>query len=289
MSENAIEIRDLRKSFSKFHLGPLDLTVPKGSIYGFVGPNGAGKTTTLDLLFGMGRRDGGSMNLIGMDAIENEVAVKQRVAYVSPDLNYQVWSKVKHVIKFIRGFYDRWDQAYCEELLRRFKIEQSDKIATLSFGNKIKLALVLALARRPELLVLDEPTVGLDALSKREVFSQLLTMIQDGKHTILISSHGLTDLERFTDHIGIINEGRMLLEGRTDELLATHQHIDFEIEGELPPGGHLVNQDRNRHRVITDEPENYTTALKQRGASHISAHPVNLEELFIGLVGENEE
>ena len=284
MSENAIEIRDLRKSFSTFHLGPLDLNVPKGAIYGFVGPNGAGKTTTLDLMFGMGRRDGGKISLLGLDSETDEIAMKQRVAYASPDLNYQVWSRVKHVIQFIRAFYDTWDQAYCYELLKRFKIADTDKITTLSFGNKIKLSLVMALARRPEIIVLDEPTVGLDALSKREVFAQLLALMKDGEHTVLISSHSLADLERFTDHIGVINEGSMILEGRTDELIGSYRHLDFDCAGELPDGGKLINREANRYRVLTDEPDSFKSALESRGASGITAHPVSLEELFIGLV-----
>ncbi|MBT5706071.1 MAG: ABC transporter ATP-binding protein [Verrucomicrobia bacterium] len=284
MSENAIEIRDLRKKFSKFQLGPLDLDVPKGAIYGFVGPNGAGKTTTLDLMFGMGRRDSGQISLLGLDSETDEVAVKQKVAYASPDLNYQVWSRVKHVIQFIRGFYQTWDQAYCTELLQRFKISETDKITALSFGNKIKLALVMALARRPEIIVLDEPTVGLDALSKREVFAQLLALMKDGEHTVLISSHSLSDLERFTDHIGVINDGKMILEGRTDELLASYRHLDFDYAGEIPKGGKIIHQDGTRYRILTDEPAPYEAALASRGASGITAHPVNLEELFIGLV-----
>ncbi len=287
MSQNAIEIKSLRKSFSKFHLGPLDLKVPTGAIYGFVGPNGAGKTTTLDLLFGMGRRDGGSMQLLGLDSESDEVAIKQRVAYVSPDLNYQVWNKVKHAIQFISGFYPTWDQAYCDDLLRRFKIDAGERITALSFGNKIKLSLVLALSRHPELLILDEPTVGLDALSKREVFSQLLTLMQDEQHTVLVSSHNLADLERFTDHVGIINEGQMILEGRTDEILASHQQFDFNLSGELPHGGRIVSQEGTRYRVITNDPSNYRQALESNRATQINQVALSLEELFVGLVEEN--
>lgn len=288
MKQNAIEIKDLRKSFPKFELGPLDLSVPAGAIYGFVGPNGAGKTTTLDLMFGMGRRDGGSMQLLGLDSEANEVEIKQRVAYVSPDLNYQVWNKVSHAIQFISGFYPSWDQAYCDELLRRFKIEASERITALSFGNKIKLALVLALARHPEMLILDEPTVGLDALSKREVFSQLLTMMQDEQHTVLVSSHNLADLERFTDHIGIIHDGRMLLEGRTDEILTSHQQFDFNLTGELPHGARIVSQEGTRYRVITSDSSNYRVALETQKATQINQTALSLEELFVGLVEDRQ-
>lgn len=194
---NAIEIRQLAKRFPQFQLGPLDMTVPADAIYGFIGPNGSGKTTTLDLMFGMGFRDSGSIRILGLDHRRDEVAVKQQTAYMSPELDYDSWGNVKRAVLFIRGFYDNWDQAYCDDLLARFQIEPTDKIASLSFGNKIKFSLVLALARRPKVIILDEPTVGIDALSKREFFAQLLSLMSDGGHTVLISSHSLADLERF--------------------------------------------------------------------------------------------
>ncbi len=286
MNEHAIEIRDLRKRFPKFDLGPINLSVPSGAIYGFVGPNGAGKTTTLDLMFGMGQRDSGRIELMGLDNDRDEVKVKERAAYVSPDLSYLVWGKVKHAIQFLRPYYPNWDQAYCDDLLKRFKIDSNDKITTLSFGNKVKLSLLLAMARRPEVLILDEPTVGLDAISKREVFSQLMSMIQDGEHTVLISSHGLGDLERMTDHLGFINNGQMILEGRTDEILDSYRHLDFTLSGSLPHGGVVVEQEGDRYRILTNDSAAFQTALATRGATSISEQPVTLEELFVALVEE---
>ncbi|MEI8038990.1 MAG: ABC transporter ATP-binding protein, partial [Verrucomicrobiota bacterium] len=207
-TDHAIQIRGLRKHYPGFDLGPLDLDVPRGSIFGFVGPNGAGKSTTIDLMFGMGRADAGAIRLLGLDAVADEVAVKTRAAYVGPELEYASWGKIGNAIRFVRGFYpESWDDAYCEQLLERFKLGSNDKIATLSFGSRTKLALVIALARRPELLVLDEPTTGLDAIAKRELFAALLDLVGDAAHTVLISSHNLTDLERFADHVAIINDG----------------------------------------------------------------------------------
>lgn len=284
MNQSAIEIKQLEKRFPKFHLGPLDLNVPSGAIYGLVGPNGAGKTTTLDLLFGMGSHDAGSMSLLGLNPDKNEVELKQRVAYVSPDLNYQIFARVDHAIRFLTPFYPSWDQDFCDELLKRFRIDPKDKIAALSFGNRIKLSLALAFARRPELLILDEPTVGLDAGSKREVFSQLLTLLKNGENTVVISSHSLSDLERFTDHLGVINEGKLILEGPTDSLLQEHRHLDFTLNGTLPHGGKVVSRDGTRFRVLSDDAEAYEKALVGLGANDINVSPVTLEDLFLGLV-----
>lgn len=281
---NAIEICQLVKRFSQFQLGPLDMTVPADAVYGFIGPNGSGKTTTLDLMFGLGFRDSGNIRILGLDHERDEVAVKQQTAYMSPELDYESWDKVKHVILFIRGFYDNWDQAYCDDLLVRFKIEPTAKIASLSFGSKVKLSLVLDLARRPKVIVLDEPTVGIDALSKRELFAQLLSLMNDDGHTVLISSHSLADLERFADHIGVIDEGRMILEGRIDKILESWRHVDFSLAGEPPPSARIVDRDGHRLRVLTNSANQYKQLLLSRDADHISVHPVTLEELLVGLV-----
>jgi len=179
MNSNAIEIRGLEKQFGRFKLGPLDLTVPRGAVYGLIGPNGAGKTTTLDLILGLGREDAGSIEVLGLDHRREEVAMKQQVGYASPEVQYQAWGKVSKLIRFVRGFYPSWDEAYCQKLLGALDIGADERIAGLSFGARIKLGLILALAWRPKLLILDEPTIGLDAISKQQIFSELLTAVQD--------------------------------------------------------------------------------------------------------------
>ncbi|HNT34120.1 MAG TPA: ABC transporter ATP-binding protein, partial [bacterium] len=200
--ESALEIRGLEKTFYTFHLGPLDLTVPVGAVYGLIGPNGAGKTTTIDLVVGLGRNDSGTIKVLGFDHIRDEVELKKRVGYVSPDLDFLAWRTVGALISFICAFYPEWDFDYCENLLARFHLLRDAKISELSLGERTKLALTLVLPRRPPLLLLDEPTIGLDAISKKEFFAEILKLVEDGHHSVLISSHGLSDIERFADHIG---------------------------------------------------------------------------------------
>src|SRR5580704_12659955 len=166
MNTNAIEIRNLVKNYPAFTLGPVDLTVPQGAIYGLIGPNGAGKTTAIDMLFGMGCNDAGTIRVLGLDHRADAVALKQRTAYVSPDLNFQIWGKVGKAIRFVRGFYPDWDEAYCAELMRAFNLEAGDKIATLSFGAKTKLGLLLALSRRPDVVEPEQPKTGLAGMSQ---------------------------------------------------------------------------------------------------------------------------
>jgi len=293
MNTNAIEIRNLVKNYPAFTLGPVDLTVPRGAIYGLIGPNGAGKTTALDMIFGMGRNDSGTIRVLGLDHRADEVAVKQRAAYVSPDLNFQVWGKVGKAIRFVRGFYPGWDDACCTTLMHAFHLDSGDKITTLSFGAKTKLSLLLALSRRPEILILDEPTTGLDAISKQQVFAELLKAVEDGERTVLISSHGLSDLERFTDHIGMIKNGKVLLEGRTDEIVDRFRLAEFfSTNGTTFPnraGLVILRRTENRWHALLDQNSDAHSWLQSHGATDLSLTRVTLEDLFVALAKEEDK
>ena len=287
MSENALEIRGLAKSFPSFTLGPIDLTVPMGAIYGFVGPNGAGKTTTLDLVFGLGVKDAGSITVLGLDHTRDEVAMKQRAGYVSPDLTYAPWSRVSKVIRFVKGFYPTWDDAYCSSLLADLHIATDERIQSLSFGARIKLSLVLALSWRPALLILDEPTTGLDAISKQQLFAQLLAAVQHEDRAVLISSHAITDLERFADHVGLIKDGKMIVEGATDEVVERYRLVDI-ASGEAPgverePGVLVQHRDPQRWRVLLDQRVTPIEKLEAGGRSLLADSALSLEELVVAL------
>ena len=283
---SALEIRGLRKSFGAFTLGPIDISVPEGAIYGLVGPNGAGKTTTIDLIFGMGAKDAGEIRVLGLDHLRDEVAVKQQVGYVSPDLSYSPWGKVGRVIQFIKGFYPTWDESYCQHLLNSLHVGRHERVMSLSFGARIKLSLILALSWRPKLLILDEPLVGIDAISKQDVFRELLAAVSDGDRSVLISSHGLPDIERFADHLGMIKNGRMIFEGATVDMIARHRIVDFIADQPTiaeRPGVFVQRQEANRWRVLLDLNHAPLEWLKQAGATQISETPVTLEELFVAM------
>jgi ABC-2 type transport system ATP-binding protein len=290
MNANAIEIRGLKKSFGHFQLGPLDLTVPRGAIYGLIGPNAAGKTTTLDLIMGMGDADAGSITVLGLDHRRDEVAMKRLVAYASPDVNYQAWGKIWKLIRFVRGFYPSWDESYCQQLLKNLQVSEDDAIAALSFGTRIKLGLILALSWHPKVIILDEPTAGLDAVSKKQLFTELLAAVQDEERTVIISSHCLSDLERFADNIGLIKNGQLLLDGPTSELMARFQLVDFvTINGAvfLPPEGFFVQKhESDRWQAMVDSRSSSLETLASRGARQISTTPVTLEDVFVALVGD---
>jgi len=289
---NALEIRGLVKKYPAFQLGPLELTVPRGAIYGLIGPNGSGKTTALDMIFGMGCNDAGTIRVLGLDHRADEVAFKRRAAYVGPDLNYQVWGKVGKAIRFVRGFYPKWDDDYCAHLMDAFHLRSGDHVVTLSFGAKTKLSLLLALARQPEIFILDEPMTGLDAVSKQQVFGELLKAIATGESTVLISSHGLSDIERFADHIGILREGHLLLEGRTDEILDRYRFAEFfSSNGATFQNGDgltILGREENRWRALVDQTRAGEAWLKAQGAEQVSLTRLTLEDLFVALFKEKE-
>lgn len=292
---NAIEIRGLTKRYPRFALGPLDLTVPSGAIYGLIGPNGAGKTTTIDLMFGMGRNDAGTIRVLGFDHRVETVQLKHHAAYASPELNFQIWGKIGKAIRFVRGFYPGWDDSYCTALMKAFHLGASDRIATLSSGAKTKLGLLLALARRPKVLVLDEPLSGLDAISKQQLFSELLKAVEDGQRTVLISSHDLSDLERFADHIGLLKNGRLLLEGGTDEVVDRYRLAEFftnngtNLQSPTPEGLIILKWNENRWRALLDQRSGAQDWLQRQGVHDLSLTRMTLEDLFVALFTEEED
>lgn len=267
------------------------MNVPTGGIYGFIGPNGAGKTTTIELIMGLAGSDGGTMQVFGLDPLREEVAVKRQIGYASPDIPYNSWSSVKDVVNFFRPFYDDWDDRYCLELMARFRLEQNAGPGTLSTGARTKLGLLLALSHRPTLLLLDEPMSGLDAVSKEAVFRELLEAVQDERRTVLISSHGLHDLERYADTIGILHKGTMLLEGSTAELIERFRMVDClpPIAAMPPPpipGTYFQRELTNHWNLLLDTTRTTAEELVAMGCTEIHETPVTLEQLFVALVKE---
>jgi ABC-2 type transport system ATP-binding protein len=292
MNAPAIEIRGLKKSFRNFSLGPLDLTVPAGAIYGLIGPNGSGKSTTLDLLFGMGGKDAGSMRAAGFDHERQEADMKRLVTYSSPATSFNAWGKVGRIIRFVQGFYPNWDAALCARLMEAFQLSANDKISLLSFGMTTRLSLLLALCPRPQVVVLDEPTTGLDPEARQILFNELLCHVQDENRTVLISSHQLADLERYTDHIGILHQGRMLCEGATADIVMRHRIVEYSLTGKAPPempGFYPRRSGAGRCLAVVDTTLHPATSLAARGLDLHSQIDVSLEEIFLAMTSKQKE
>jgi ABC-2 type transport system ATP-binding protein len=285
---DALALKDVTRRLGNFVLGPLSLEVPRGSVTALIGPNGAGKTTTLDLALGLGAPDGGGIEVLGLAMPADEVAIKRKVAYVNPDLNYQPWGRVGRALNFLRKFYPDWDDARCEQLLADFGLERNQKIAALSFGARIKLSLVAAFSRDAELLLLDEPTTGLDVNAKLKLFGLILDFVKREDRAVVISSHQLSDLERVADQVAIMDKGRLVLFERMDRLVSRFVQLDARITtgGAMPEldGVKLLARDGDRLRLLLDLDSAGRGQLATHGLETLSETPLTLEEIFVALV-----
>ena len=213
MSDDAIRLSDVNVSLGRsFALRNMSLSVPRGSIYGFLGPNGAGKTTTIRTMLGFLRPASGSVNVLGYEIPREAPRALARLGYVPERPHLYKSLTVKESIGFHSAFYPSWDASWAEELRRTFQLESSARISRLSKGETGKLMMLQALAQRPELLILDEPTDGLDPVVRRDVLSALLDYVAQAGSTVFISSHLVHELERICDWVGVMEGGRLIAE-----------------------------------------------------------------------------
>jgi ABC-2 type transport system ATP-binding protein len=225
---NAVEIVDLKKSYKKFCLDEVSLDLPEGYILGLIGPNGAGKTTTLKIMMDMIRADSGRIRIFGMDHRRHTREIKNRIGYVGEEPQFYGDKSVYWTGKWFAGFYRNWDLNLFEQLLTEFGISRSKKAEQLSKGMKVKLSLTLALSHRPELLILDEPTAGLDPVVRREVLERLRHLSKSQGRSVIISSHITDDITRIADLIVFLVDGRVILADSKDDLLARWKRIHFQ-------------------------------------------------------------
>jgi ABC-2 type transport system ATP-binding protein len=209
----AIEIQDLDYRAGKhFALQRLNIRVPTGSIYGFLGPNGSGKTTTIRLILGLLRPRGGRIRVLGGEMPVDAPSLLARIGYVPEQPHLDQTFTVGEMLRFQAAFYHTWDRPHAEQLLRQFQLDEQHVIGRLSKGQKAKLMILLALAQRGELLVLDEPTDGLDPVVRRDILAALLEYVSQRQATILISSHLVHELERICDWVAVVDDGRLVTE-----------------------------------------------------------------------------
>ncbi len=218
MPDNAAELHGVQKVYKDFKLGPLDLTVPAGTIVGLVGENGAGKTTTLKILTGVNPPDSGRVELLG--GLPKDPAIRARLGVVFEEAYFYEGMSAAHIGRSMAGIFgSRWDSDAFAGYLKRFGLDPAKKVKEYSRGMRMKLSLATALAHAPEMLVLDEPTAGLDPVVRGEILDLFLEFIQDEHHTILMSSHITSDLEQIADSIAYLHHGQLLFHEEKDTLL----------------------------------------------------------------------
>ena len=212
VSESIIEISDLTRRFgAQTALASVSLSLPRGAVYGLVGANGAGKTTLIKHILGLLRAESGSVRVFGLDPVAEPVGVLSRIGYLSEEHDLPGWMRVGELLRYSRAFYPAWDDAYAEELRQAFALDASARIKDLSKGQKARAGLLTALAYRPELLVLDEPSSGLDPIVRRDILGAILRTIAHEGRTVLFSSHLLDEVEQVADHVTMISQGKIAL------------------------------------------------------------------------------
>lgn len=274
---NAIELRGLEKHYKDFDL-KIDLELPRGCILGLVGENGAGKSTTIRLLLGMTRADGGSIRVLGA-----ERANKEEIGVVLDEPAYPECLTARQVGKIMAGIFKSWDPTAYEGYLKKLSLPENKRFKDFSRGMKMKLSIAVALSHRPRLLVLDEPTSGLDPVVRDEVVELFADFAREEDHSVLISSHIVSDLEKLCDYVAFLHRGRLLLCREKDALreeygLAQLSKTDFEA---LDPAA-VVGSRRSPYGV---------SAILRRDAAPagLDLEPVSIEDLFILMVKEGEQ
>lgn len=219
--EPILEVKGLRKSFEDFTLQDISFSLPRGYIMGLIGPNGSGKSTTIKLIMNLIRKEAGEIKICGLDTDRHELAVKQKIGFVYDENHFYDELTVLEMKRIVAPFYREWDEEAFVYYLDRFQLPVGKKIKELSKGNKMKFALTLALSHHAELIIMDEPTAGLDPVMRAEFLEVLGELIQDERKGVLFSTHITTDLDKVADYITMINEGKVVFSVAKDTLQET--------------------------------------------------------------------
>jgi ABC-2 type transport system ATP-binding protein len=258
---NILEVLSLNKEFADFRLKNVTFTLEKGSIMGFIGQNGAGKTTTIKLMLNAVGKSSGQIKILGRDNVVDEVYVKSHIGYV-PDEDYFISSStlLKHA-KSLRVFYDNWSQAIFQDYVYKWKLPLNQKISEFSKGMKTKAMLALAFAHQPSLLILDEPTAGLDPVARIQVLDILREFVADGEKSVFFSTHITSDLDKIADYITLIHEGKIIeslsvdkleekyivLNGGVEELKGLENQFVGIRKGEITFEGLIIREKANEY------------------------------------------
>ena len=297
MTDFIIETSQLCKSYKgKPALRGLDLRVPAGSIFGFLGRNGAGKTTTIKTLMGLLRADSGSAHVFGSPVTDADRSadIRRRIGFVTEDKELYPYMTVEQVIRFTRPLFPKWRHDLERRYLEIFELPLERKIPELSKGMRSKLMLLLAISRGADLLILDEPTDGLDPAAIEDVMRELVTIAATSGTTMFFSSHQLAEVDLIADHIGIIDQGRMIVSGSLDDLKARYQRLRVVLANqvELPARWESgVESVKQEGRVVSLLASRNVDAIVEQAQSIpgavVERYPVTLKEIFLEHVRSN--
>ncbi|MGE0491027.1 MAG: ABC transporter ATP-binding protein [Vulcanimicrobiota bacterium] len=277
-----VAVRQLNKAYGRVQvLKGLDMSVEAGQVYGFLGRNGAGKSTTLRILVGILEIGAGTVELFGQPMSSQDTELRQRIGYVAQEQNFYPWMTPHSIGRFVRGFYPTWNDEEYARLVQTMELPAERPIGTFSGGMKAKQALALALAHKPPLLVLDEPTAGLDPVARREFLEIVREQTRDDGHTVLFSSHLVEEVERVAHRLGIIEGGQMAYEGSLAELRSQVRMLRLPAEDETTFADFTVYTDRIREgeRQVVLRTLDPSVFANLEGLEELS-----LEDIFVEMV-----
>lgn len=229
-SDHVVDVRGLGRRFGRTDaLMDLDLAIRPGCVLGLVGENGAGKTTLVRHLLGMLRAQSGTVRVFGLDPVLDPVGVLGRIGYLSEKRDIPLWMRVRELLRYTAAFHPGWDEGYAKRLVSDFGLDPDDRLRNLSNGQQARAALIAAVAHRPELLLLDEPSAGLDAAVRRDILGAIIRTVSDEGRTVLFSSHLLDEVERVSDSVAMIHKGRIVMSGPLDDVKQAHRRLTLRF------------------------------------------------------------
>lgn len=290
----AASLRGIAKSYKHFQLRDVDLEIEPGTVNGLIGPNGAGKSTVMRIMMGLVTPDHGTVSVLGQPISSRDANAKKDIGFFSDDMRLYKSETIAFHMQFVRSLFPGWDEDYAQQLLKRFGLIAQQKVKGLSHGQRVKALMLLILARRPKLLILDEPTNGLDPVAKQEVLSELMQVVSDETRTILYSSHNTRDVEQISDTITFIDRGRVIASNNRDEFLDSWRRFKLQapqdwkapaIDGLRPEStfGNLRVMTLDRYQAKVED------QLRSSGATLESSEAMTLEEIFIAAVSRGRE
>jgi ABC-2 type transport system ATP-binding protein len=282
----ALSLRGVSKNYDDFALQDINLALPAGQIMGLVGVNGAGKSTLLRILMGLVQADSGEVEIRGHRLPQAQVAAKRDIGYASEDMRLYKGQTLRWHMDFIRTIYPGWDEAYASELVKRFDLRPHQELRGFSHGQRVKALLLLILARHPKLLLLDEPTTGLDPIARSEVLGALAEVLRDEERSVLFSSHNTGDVEQLSDSITFIHQGRLVASQDKESFLDSWRRILCQGTwqdsiGALPGVASARNNGSIIELKVGGFNEDFLPRLQQIGLTVKSVEPMNLEDIFV--------
>lgn len=287
-ADAVISVTALSRRFgSKQALDDVTLHVPRGCVFGLVGENGAGKTTLIKHLLGLLKAETGRVQVFGQDPVADPVGVLSRVGYLSEYRDLPAWMRVDELLNYTRAFYPKWDVQYAAELREQFGLDPAQRVRTLSQGQQAKAGLLLALAFRPELLLLDEPSSGLDPVVRRDILEAIIRTVAEEGRTVFFSSHLLDEVERVSDQLAMIRDGRIVLHGRLDDIKQNHRQFVVRFEAVLAAAPRfetalsLRGTGREWTLLCKGERSHVLAEVQACGGTVLSEQVPSLDEIFV--------